>query len=436
MKNYRNLVAVGLVVLMFLSVYMMVSDATKKEIKLRQLSETAEQLVSEGLHEKAANTYSEAIEIKNDIQYYLRVVQFYYEAQKNQQSIAWAEHTKENFPKRPEGYEWLARLYTENGYVDRAYEVIDEFEGRKLQSKQMTQLISKLNTSYYTDYSSCTDVKEFSGGYIALCKKNVWGLGNAKGKLIVNPQYDYVGYCSNATIPVRDANGTWYFMNTEGELFANLSTNIEGTIQDIGLYNNELFPVKTDGQYSYYTIDFEKKLSGYEFAGAFSGGVAAVKKNGKWSLINPDGIEITQELFDEIVLDERGVCCLKNIIIAKKGDNYFLYDNLGRLRSENTFEGAKCAGGEGLVPVMIDGLWGFANGQGELLVEPKYYDAKPFSCDLAPVKDAYGWGYIDLNGNMVISGSFSECTCFSENGVAFAKSADEWSTLRLYRFNH
>ena len=436
MKNYRILIAISLPALMLLAIYMMFSTAKQKELKLYELEQSAEQYIADGLYEKAAGTFSEMIEIKDDIQYYLRAIEMYYDADKNQQSIAWAEHAKEAFPNSPEGYEWLVKLYSEDGHIDRAYEIVDEFDGHKLQSSQMSEYKERLKATYFSDYTNCTNVSSFSGGFIGLEKNGLWGLGNAKGKVVVKPCYSYVGYCSNAIIPVRDIDGTWYFMNSEGELFSNISANIQGNILDVGLYNNELFPVNVDGEYSYYTIDYEIKNSGFDYAGSYSGGVAAVMKNGKWSLLNIEGEAITQEQFDNIVLDERGVCCIKGVIIARIGELYYLYDNTGNLRSKNGYEEAKCAGLDGVIPIKEDGLWGFVNDNGEIIIEPQFLDAQTFSNGFAAVKNTLNWGYIDIDNNVVIDFQFSECTDFSSSGSAFAKSGDEWSVLRLYRMNH
>lgn len=436
MKNYRFLIALCLPAFMLLSIYMLISNAKEKESRLQALEHTAEQQIADGLHEKAANTYSEMIEINNDIGYYLSATEMYYDADKIQQCIAWAEHTKESFPDRPEGYEWLVKLYSEDGYIDRAYEAIDEFDGRKLSSQMMDEYKAKLNASYYVDYTNVTDVSAFSSGYIALEKKELWGLGNAKGKTAIKPEYSYVGFYSNERVPVRDTDGIWYFMDSNGEFTSNISTNIDGNILDVGLYNNDLFPVNVDGVYSYYTSNFVKKHSDYEFAGPYSGGVAAVKSDGKWRIIDTNGDPVLEEQFDDIALDARGVCCVKNIIMAKKGEYYYLYDSNGRCCSENGYIDAKCAGPDGIVAVKEDGLWGFVDEKGEILISPQFLDAQSFSNGFAAVRNTLNWGYIDLSGRTVIDYQFAKCTSFSDKGAAFVKSGDEWSVIRLYRLNH
>ena len=93
-----------------------------------------------------------------------------------------------------------------------------------------------------------------------------------------------------------------------------------------------------------------------------------------------------------------------------------------------------------LAAVKVNGKWGYIETDGEFFIEPIYYDAKPFSEGLAPVKTeitAYGylklmpfgehsgksgeymgrahkWGYIDSTGHMVIPPIFSDAEPFAD----------------------
>ncbi len=98
-------------------------------------------------------------------------------------------------------------------------------------------------------------------------------------------------------------------------------------------------------------------------------------------------------------------------------------DSLGKMVLESQFEGA----GQfkhGLAPVKKNGLWGYINRKGEVVIPFQFKDAEPFSDDpiLAPVEDnnelsEKNWGYIDQKGEWVVKPSFYNATVF-RNGVA------------------
>ena len=77
----------------------------------------------------------------------------------------------------------------------------------------------------------------------------------------------------------------------------------------------------------------------------------------------------------------------------------------------------------GLAPVKKNGLWGYINTKGVVVIPFQFRSAKPFSDnpELAPVEkvDAgeKAWGYIDLKGNWIIPPSYYNATPFYD-GVA------------------
>lgn len=438
MKKYRLLVAVLMVVLMGVSVYSMVSSAVAKEAQLDRLQETAAQQAADGLYGKAASSYSKAIKIENNIRYYLQAIEMYYNAGEEQACIAWCEKTKEEFPQEAAGYEWLIQLYVDEASYGKAYEVIDEVVGRKIHSDKVAAYQQELWAKYYMDYTNCTDFSTFSSDYIAIFRRGYWGLGNELGKTAVEPQFAYVGYYSaeGEVVPVQDSDGSWFFADAEGLYVHNISDHIHGKIDDVGLYHDGLFPVKADGKYSYYDLSFQQAHSGYDFAGPYSRGVAAVKTGNNWKLIDPSGKQISETVFEDIVRDARGVCCTRNLVLAKTDGQYRFFDAQGNQISQESYDEAKAPGADGLIAVRVDGLWGFANEKGELVIEPQYLDAESFSCGLAAVYNGIRWGFIDETGEQKIDYLFDECRSFSPKGIAFGKMADDWKILKLYSLNH
>lgn len=85
---------------------------------------------------------------------------------------------------------------------------------------------------------------------------------------------------------------------------------------------------------------------------------------------------------------------------------------------------------DALFPVRVDGLYGFIDRSGALVIETKYEDADTFSQGLAPVMTADGWGYINMSGEWVIHPrpEFNLAFSFSED-LAAVETDDGWGYI-------
>src|SRR5574344_201367 len=62
-----------------------------------------------------------------------------------------------------------------------------------------------------------------------------------------------------------------------------------------------------------------------------------------------------------------------------------------------------CSNKDELIPVAIEGKWGYINNKGEYVITPRFYSAEYFHEDLACVKTVDGnVGYIDARANFVV----------------------------------
>ncbi len=85
-----------------------------------------------------------------------------------------------------------------------------------------------------------------------------------------------------------------------------------------------------------------------------------------------------------------------------------------------------------ILPVLIDGKYGFINREGELVIEPKFGYAWKFSEGLAPVIFSKNWrgkyGYIDTTGKLVIDTIYDWAGGFTE-GKGLVKIGDKYGFI-------
>jgi hypothetical protein len=82
-----------------------------------------------------------------------------------------------------------------------------------------------------------------------------------------------------------------------------------------------------------------------------------------------------------------------------------------------------------LLAVIVHDKWGFMNLDGKMLIEPKFIAVFPFSEGLAAVKDNQGmWGYINKDGTYAVKPQFTAATPFSE-GMAVVKQDGKFGAI-------
>ncbi|MDJ1500031.1 WG repeat-containing protein [Xanthocytophaga agilis] len=94
--------------------------------------------------------------------------------------------------------------------------------------------------------------------------------------------------------------------------------------------------------------------------------------------------------------------------------------------------------GASLFPVKIDELWGFIDLQGELVIPAQFKQAGPFSEGLAPVRSQGRYGYIDVQGKYVIPPIYDYAVPFANGRAVVYKNEKKYlidAAGRIY-FEH
>ena len=81
-----------------------------------------------------------------------------------------------------------------------------------------------------------------------------------------------------------------------------------------------------------------------------------------------------------------------------------------------------------LYPVVENGRWGFIDSQGEVVVTPRYEWAANFSRDLALVRENGLYGYIRRNGDVAIEPQYEDAWHFSD-GLAPVMIDGQWGYI-------
>ncbi len=256
---------------------------------------------------------------------------------------------------------------------------------------------------------------------IPYSKNGLWGYCNTERKVIIPCKYHLVSAFSEGLGSVC-FDERFGFINATGKMviprkFDFASSFFEG-----------LAAVSIKGKFGY--IDKAGSViipADFNFASDFEGGVALIEKKGKMGYVNKAGKIVVPCKYDAISTFKNGVAIAeiggKEVFIDLTGketetppdpdfrdglcpeyseefDAYGFINEARELVVPHTYEMVNDFS-EGLAGVCDNGLWGFINTKGEMVIEPKYADvAMDFREGLALVFiDDEELGYIDAQGN-------------------------------------
>ncbi|MBQ8961463.1 MAG: WG repeat-containing protein [Ruminococcus sp.] len=381
----------------------------------------AEEYEEKGIYIDAVKEYEAANDIVPDHDLSMHIAQLYKELNEPASYIKSCEQAIKIDPSQPEPYLAIAEQYLDKLEFDKAYDILKDFQDAGGSDEEVEKTLYALLGRYgteslrYDDFTSWIYAPGSDTGYARVSVEGKFGLLNTNNKLVYQCEYEDIGPLMNDLIPVC-SNGEYYYMDKD----LHRKRVPDHKADYLGPFSSELAPALIDGKYGYLDKDMGEKHFEYEYAGCFYNGIAPVKQNGKWTVINESFKNVTDLEFDEILIDDCGACSVYGVFWAKKNGKYALYDLSGKKLSDD-YDEVRLFASEEPAAVKSGSGWGFVSKAGELVIQPSYDDAGSFSLGYAPVRIDGKWGCIDQEENVLIKPEMDEMGSFYKNGYALVK---------------
>lgn len=402
--------------------------------KYNRLINQADECFNKKIYYDAINYYKETLNLcTNNKEIKFKLLESYYQAGMYQ------SYEKYLFNLIDTNYDdkliiKLGNYYLEQEKVEKTVSLYNKYidiDNNKTIHKELDKLrgnYKKLNRLYQ-------HVSNYINNYCIYKRKNKYGIINTKGKEIVFPNYDYVNIFNHnkslVVAPVRKDNEMFFIDKEEYRRMVP-----DKNYEYIGSFSKEgLAVVKLDNKFGFIDKEFNESNIIYEFASSFNNGVAVVKKDGKYKIIDTEFNIITDYDYDGVIKDELNFVSSFGVLFLKKGNKYLMVNTKGEELTKPIFEDAHFFNNRyEYAAIKIDGLWGYINIKGEIIIKPQYKNAKSFSCGLAPIQFDKLWGYIDKDKKLIIKQQFNDAKSFSKDGVA-AVNENNWYFIKLLYFD-
>lgn len=437
-----------LIILMVMALMLMISwsniSAAKTEVaeKYKDLLRQAERYEEKKIYVDAVKQYNAALKLKPDYALAMRVAGLY-EKMDNEKGYMDSLETAISCDRtNPEPYFKIIKIYQEQGEAEKLYKMLTRtkkaFEGTdKLSAEQneeidglLKRLLSEISV-YMASYDEYYGFHRYEGkgdAYIKVRSDNKYGLLNSSLSAVVACSVDDIGYMGGGLIPILH-DGEYYYIDSAG----NRKVVTDSPASAIGAFAAGYAPVQIDGKYGYIDIKMKEYHFDYEFAGSFENGIAPVKQNGKWFVINKQFQPVGPN-FDEILVDCYGFCSPYGVYFGKSGNSWGMYSTTGEKIADG-FEDVRQFASNQPAAIKKGGKWGYISLSGEEILAPQFEDAKSFSIGYAPVLKNGLWGCINQEGEMMIDPQFKALDSFNHEGYAVGENAEGLCTVHIKQYN-
>ena len=392
MKKGRVVLAVFVIVLMGVAWVSYTGSIAKNNEKYDAYIAEATQFMDGALYQKAIQSLGCALDIKETTNARSIWLEAYDLAYKDgvvtrKQYASALEKACSLEPKNAEHWETLISLYLEHSEYSSAYSYYNKSVNAGAKSEELLELKDQILYSYSTTSKTYTGVCYSSSGYNTVYDGKRWGVMDSNGEWLFECVYEFASPVGNDIDVLLSSSHGMRVVDRNGVVQAVLNLDVDAA-RGIG---NDLLPVYTGGKWAFYScLESKVTLQGFEDVTSFSDGIAAVKANGKWSLICSDGTTASDAVFDDVKYADSGEFAFQGIVIAASKGQYALYDTTG-----NPLNAFQCKDADVYLGGYIafqdkTGKWGYVNKDGKIVVEPKYEQAKSFS---------NGLGAVCLNGS-------------------------------------
>ncbi len=444
MSAKQRLIPIVLIIATIASVYYLVDGRASVVREYNAFLEKARYEVKNGVFTAAAEDYEEAMKIIPSVDIMLEEGEMYlqtgdYKAVQNfyQRTMLPA------YPLEPATYIYGIQNEIAHGEYAEAFKIYRQFQKRELVSGDVEALMAPIMYEF-----ELVGEYEDVGAYMVNSNsanvkvENHWKYINRRGGTSLAGKYEKAG-CYLNYAPVVDKEGKAQYVDTNGTLYLPASYFEDqdpefGTIKEFKYMMSGLVLATNGSTWNYYSpTTYQKLFGGFTEATVIANGVGAVSMDGKkWALIGPDGNLITDYIYDEVLKDWKDVVARSDAIIVRQDKAYFLVDKSGN-KISGEYEDA-CPFNDGTYTAMKkNGKWIFVDPAGTEKNLGDFEEARGFSNNMAAVKIDGKWGYIDANGNVVVEPQFYEALPVTVKGVTFVRTtSDTWSLIQFYKENY
>jgi hypothetical protein len=231
------------------------------------------------------------------------------------------------------------------------------------------------------------EIQTFTEQYAIVKEKEIWGMADRNGKIILEPQYQTIEILNDGNVGKKlllKPTLQWNWVNVENKLLDTLTLEEAKKASKLYFQNDKISEISKK---------LPKFLAMYsQIVGYGKDSIFTIWDNREYFLVNKNN----QKVFQNNQYEEVGVFA-EDLLPVKQGRNWGFVNLKGKIRISLRYEAAQPFN-EGLAGVKLNGKWGFVTSQEHLIISAMYDEVGSFQNGLAGAKKNGKWGIINKKG--------------------------------------
>ncbi len=445
-KLVAGLFIIGTVSLTAFGWYILVKSGGRTVNEYDVLIEKGREYLEQGFYKDGTKELIKAEAIKKDTDVEIKIAETCYAIGDYTTSTAYADLVN----GRTGGNEKMYKLLIDDAIRSKNYEEANRLinEGREVlgNNSLFAENLNQIKGEFADYYGGYNYLSEYFNGYtVATDIANNSELLNSEGNLSLGitanlaeiygitaaGEHDGMWEDSGIIYAGKDGNGRVGFYDEAGAY----------RVSPIGYsyisaFRNGLVAAKNESGYVYLDKDFKVISEVYEDATTFCGGIAAVKRNGKWALINTEMKNITEFKYDDILRDEFNQCSVSGAAFALADGRYELISGDGTVIKKDIDVAKPFVSPKGYAAIFDENGWQAIDKAGNVIFKYDCDELGSSHIGILPYRSGELWGYVSIENGVIIEPVFGEAKGVNENGAApveYAKDGSEgsWTVIKF-----
>lgn len=435
MKLTNLIIVIALVALCVLGWGTLASGNASKEAEYESYIAQAEDCLNRRLYQRAIENYLSALGGRADEEIYIDIADAYslrYEEAPEETFSDYLSFLKTalgTFPGSQTLVDHMVSLCLEDEDYRTLYPYLKKAVASGCDGEPMLALYARARYDYSLRGNTFQAIVDSGTGIYTVLTNRGWNMYTMSNGYQLTDDWVYVG---------PDGSGVTVITGEDSRIVHISDSMVLGIFPSVvtaaGIFGEGLIPVQIAGGeygYGYYNDYADYQFGSYGYAGTFQNGLAAVEEDGRWMLVNPEG-GVERDGFERIVTDLAGRYLVDGTILVRESGAYVMYDSKWKRQAELSCDEVDILSEDGMIAFRSGGKWGFADMDGNIVIEPAFANARSFSNGLAAVQNSDGlWGFVDRTGRLVIDYTFTGAGYLSSEGACPVR-VDEPLTAPVY----